>query len=180
MSGKSFAAIVGAETSVIQSLLTRAAGEWRDSGLKVCGLVEVLSKDSSRTCGASVLRNIETGETFDMFLKEAPAHTSCLLDELGIINACASIMDSVPQSDLVILSKFGKAEAVGSGLFDAFERASSLGKPTLTSVAPKFHYFWRRFAPEAAFVQPDCKQIEQWGRGLQHRALGQVALTKVA
>ena len=82
MSGNSIAAIVGAGTPVIQKLLMQAADRWRYEGLKVCGVVEVRSDGSARSCGGSVLRNIETGETFEMFLKEAPAHTSCILDEL--------------------------------------------------------------------------------------------------
>jgi len=170
MSGNSIAAIVGAGTPVIQKLLMQAADRWRYEGLKVCGVVEVRSDGSARSCGGSVLRNIETGETFEMFLKEAPAHTSCILDEFGVIEACASVVDRIRLSDVVILSKFGKAEAVGSGLFDAFEIASTLGKPTITSVAPKFHYFWSRFAPQAIFVRPDQDQIEQWKSGLVGRA----------
>lgn len=162
MSGSSIAAIVGAETSVIQRLLVQAALRWRDQGLRVCGIVEDVAGPAVRACGSSVLRNIESGETFDIYLKEAPAHTSCILDEMGVVDACTSMMDSIRFSDVVILSKFGKAEAVGSGLYDAFEIASSLGKPTITSVAPKFHYFWNRFAPDAVFIRPDKEQIENW------------------
>lgn len=166
MSGNSIAAIVGAQTSVIQRLLMQAADRWRGEGLRVCGVVEVVVSDEVRACGSSVLRNIETGETFEMYLKEAPAHTSCVLDEVGLIEACASIVGSIQASDVVILSKFGKAEAVGSGLFDAFELASSLGKPTITSVAPKFHYFWNRFAADATFLRPEEIQLEDWKNAL--------------
>lgn len=162
MSGNSIAAIVGAETPVIQKLMIQAAERWRSEGFKVCGIVEDVSIGATRACGNSVLRNIETGETFEMFLKEAPAHTSCILDEYGVLNACANVIDSIRFADIVILSKFGKAEAVGSGLFDAFESAASLGKPMLTSVAPKFHYFWNRFTPKSIFISPDRAQIEQW------------------
>lgn len=166
MSGNSIAAIVGAETSVIQGLLIQAAARWREEGLRVCGIVEVVPGPSVRACGGSVLRNIESGETFEIFLKEAPAHTSCILDETGVVEACASVMDRIRLSDVVVLSKFGKAEAVGSGLFDAFEIASALGKPTITSVAPKFHYFWNRFAPKAVFIGPERTQIERWKSGV--------------
>ena len=165
MNGHSIAAIVGAETPVIQKLLMQAAAGWRASGLRVCGIVEDVKGPSNRSCGGSVLRNIESGKIFEMFLEEAPAHTSYILDELGVVEACSSVIDSIPSSDVVILSKFGKAEAVGSGLFDAFELALSLGKPTITSVAPKFHYFWNRFTPNAAFIRPSHAEIESWKNG---------------
>jgi hypothetical protein len=116
------------------------------------------------------LRNIESGARFAMYLDEPPAHTSCHLDENGIVDACASLLDRIAASDVVVLSKFGKVEAVGSGLFEAFESAIALGKPILTSVAPKHHYAWNRFAPHAALIGPDQAAIEDWLSGVMRRS----------
>lgn len=66
---------------------------------------------------------------------------------------------------LLNLSKFGK-EAVGSGLFEAFEAAVRLHKPLLTSVAPKHHSAWQRLAPDTAFIKPDGASIEAWRRNV--------------
>jgi hypothetical protein len=84
-----------------------------------------------------------------------------------VVDACASVVDRIATSDLVVLSKFGKVEAMGSGLFEAFEIAVRLGKPLLTSVAPKHHYAWQRFAPEAGFISPDRASIETWKRNVE-------------
>lgn len=158
------AAIVGAESAIIQKLLAEAVLDWRRAGAKVCGLVEEAHGLTGRSCSSGLLRNLETGNLFAMYLEEPPAHTSCHLDELGVVNACASVIDRVAVSDLVVLSKFGKVEAVGSGLFEAFETAISLGKPLLTSVSPKHDYAWRRFAPDAVLIRPDRASIEAWKR----------------
>jgi hypothetical protein len=165
MSGNMIAAIVGAESTVIQKLLAEAVSDWRREGVRVCGVVEEAHGLTGRSCSSGLLRNVETGNLFAMYLEEPPAHTSCHLDELGVVNACASVVDRVATSDVVVLSKFGKVEAVGSGLFEAFETAVRLGKPVLTSVAPKHHYAWQRFAPEAVFIRPDRASIEAWRQG---------------
>lgn len=173
MPGNLIAAIVGAESTAIQKLLFDAVADWRRAGVKVCGLVEEAHSQTSRRSCSGFLRNLETGNVFPMYLDEPPAHTSCHLDELGVVDACASVIDRIAASDLVVLSKFGKLEAVGSGLFEAFEIAIRLGKPLLTSVAPKHHYAWQRFVREAEFISPDRASIETWERsvsGASHRS----------
>lgn len=168
MTGNLIAAIVGAESTVIQKLLAEVVSDWRRAGVKVCGLVEEAHGLTGRSCSSGLLRNLETGNVFAMYLDEPPAHTSCHLDELGVVEACASVVDRIAASDLVVLSKFGKVEAVGSGLFEAFETAIRLGKPLLTSVAPKHHYAWQRFVPEAIFIRPDRASIETWKRSVSN------------
>lgn len=172
MSGNLIAAIVGAESPVIQRLLADIVADWQRAGMKVCGVVEEAHGLTGRSCSSGLLRNLQTGNIFPMYLDEPPAHTSCHLDELGVVNAGASIVDQIATSDLVVLSKFGKVEAVGSGLFEAFETAVRLGRPVLTSVAPKHHYAWQRFAPEAVFIRPDRGAIEAWKRGVSNAAQG--------
>lgn len=172
MAGNLIAAIVGAESAVIQKLLAEAVSDWRRAGVRVCGLVEEAHGLTGRSCTSGLLRNLETGNVFAMYLDEPPAHTSCHLDELGVVEACASVVDRIAASDLVVLSKFGKVEAVGSGLFEAFETAIRLGKPLLTSVAPKHHYAWQRFAPEAAFIRPDRASMETWKRNVSNAFCG--------
>ena len=174
MTGKLIVAIVGAESTVIQKLLAEAVADWRRAGVTVCGLVEEAHGLAGRSCSGG-LRNLETGNVFPMYLDEPPAHTSCHLDELGVVDACASVVDRIAASDLVVLSKFGKLEAVGSGLYEAFEIAIRLGKPLLTSVAPKHHYAWQRFAPEVAFIRPDRASIETWKRNVSNASYRSLA-----
>jgi hypothetical protein len=162
MTGTPIAAIAGAEGAVIEALLAEMAAHWRACGLNVCGALAESDRVADRTCSAGFLCNIETGARYAMYLDESPAHTSCHLDETGIVEACASVLDRIAASDVVVLSKFGKVEAVGSGLFEAFETAIALGKPILTSVAPKHRYAWDRFAPDAVILSPERAALESW------------------
>jgi hypothetical protein len=180
MTGNAIAAVAGAEGAVIQKLLAEAVADWRAQGINVCGMVEEAHSLTGRTCSAGLLRNIVTGSRYKMYLEEPPAHTSCHLDETGVVGACASMLDQIAASDLVVISKFGKVEAVSSGLFEAFERAIKHGKPILTSVAPKHLYAWQRFAPDAVFIRPERALLEEWLSGVLRRSLQNSSVQAVA
>lgn len=162
MAQNAIAAITGAETAPIQALLLNAVARWRAAGLVVCGLIEESDGPVESSCSGGSLRNLVTGERFAMYLDEPPEHTSCHLDELGVTAAGESVLDQIAGSDVVVLSKFGKVEAVSGGLFCAFEAASALGKPVITSVAPKHNYPWQRFAPEAKMIRAQQAEIDGW------------------
>lgn len=166
----SVGAIAGADGTLVQDLLAETVAAWRDRGIEVCGLLGEPHDLVGRACSGGLLRNIVTGIRFPMYLEEPPAHTSCHLDESGVVSACASVLRQIAGSDLVVLNKFGKVEAGGSGLFEAFETAVALGKPVLTSVAPKHHYAWLRFAPQAVFVRPERVALEAWLESVLPRA----------
>ncbi len=121
----------------MQALLLNAMARWRAAGLAVCGVIEESDEPAQTSCSCGILRNLVTGARFPMSLDEPPAHTSCRLDETGVTKAGESVLAQIAGLDVVVLSKFGKVEAVGGGLFCAFEAAASLGKPVITSVAPR-------------------------------------------
>ncbi len=173
MAQNAIAAILSAETAPIQALFLNAVARWRAAGLAVCGLIEESDGPAESRCSAGSLRNLVTGERFAMYLDEPPAHTSCHLDELGVTAAGESVLDQIAGSDVVVLSKFGKVEAVGSGLFCAFEAAGALGKPVITSVAPKHSYPWERFAPTATMIRAQQAEIDGWWKSIAPAVLRQ-------
>ena len=166
MAENSVAAIVGADTAAIQSLLLEAVARWRAAGLAICGMIEEREGTVEGRCSCGVLHNLATGARFPMYLDEPPAHTSCHLDEIGVTAAGESVLDQIAEADVVVLSKFGKAEAVGSGLFCVFEAAGALRKPVITSVAPKHDYQWRRFAPHARTIAARRDEIDGWWQSI--------------
>ncbi|TDR38031.1 DUF2478 domain-containing protein [Aquamicrobium defluvii] len=170
MARNPIAAITGAETAAIQALLLNAAARWRAAGLTVCGIVEESDGPTQSGCSCGILRNFVTGARFPMYLDEPPAHTSCHLDETGVTKAGESVLGQIAGADVVVLSKFGKVEAVGGGLFRAFEVAAVLGKPVITSVAPKHNYPWQRFAPHATAVGPRQDEIDSWWQSVARAA----------
>jgi hypothetical protein len=72
--------------------------------------------------------------------------------------------------DLVVLSKFGRLEAEGGGLRDAFGAAIEAGIPVLTSVSGKFGKAWQNFAaPLSVTVPDDADAIEAWWEAVRPR-----------
>ncbi len=157
----SIAALANREGRDSQALLVEAAARWRAAGARVVG---VLAEDSEveGVCSAAFLRDVASGRRFSIQLDAAPAGTRCHLDTAGIGEACAGLIPQIADADIVLLSKFGKTEAVRQGLWAAFHGAIAAGKPLLTTVSPKHAVAWAAFAPEAVRLEPDSPSIERW------------------
>lgn len=156
------AAITTDHAEDVQRLLARAADAGQALGMRVAG---VLAEDHGlpdRSCAAGVLREIATGRGHTIYLPAAPAGTSCHLDAAGVEAACAGVLGRLAEADLVVLSKFGKLEAAGSGLFRAFEAALAAGKPVLTTVSDRQRAALREQAPDAVFLPADEADVLRW------------------
>ena len=160
------AVVVGADSASVQALLARMAAGWRASDAAVVGLTAQTHELADRTCEAGFLRDLVSGAAYPMYLEVVRASTSCHLDAAGVEAACAAVLGQIPESDLVVLSKFGKLEAGHSGLVPAFEAAFAAGKPILTSVSGRHRDAWRGYAPGAVELPAEEAVLEQWWRSL--------------
>ena len=78
--------------------------------------------------------------------------------------------------DLVILNKFGAAEAEGDGLRMAFARAAEIGVPVLTSVRPPYTEAWSEFQGGLAKdLTPELEGVLSWCRHASRHAREQRA-----
>jgi nucleoside-triphosphatase THEP1 len=161
------AAVVGGDGAKIQALLAEMAAEWRARGARIVGVIAEAHGLPDRTCGAGFLRDIASGEAHTIYLDVAPSNTSCHLDTAGVVGAGAAIINQVATSDLVILNKFGKLEAMGSGLAGVFAAAIASGKPLLTTVSEKQRGAWCAYAPGAIFLTADKSVLEDWWRAMR-------------
>lgn len=156
------AVVSGTDGTTVQALFREAAAHWRASGLKVVGLIEETHGLTGRVCSAGVLRDIVSNAPFPIFLERPPPGTSCHVDGEGASRASVSLVEQIPGSDVVVLSKFGKLEAGGAGLIGAFEAAKSSGKCLLTTVSDKHKDAWDAFAPGAEVLPVTVSAIEAW------------------
>lgn len=145
-----------------QSLLARAAETWRCVGHRIVGVLAEQQSDEDAVCSAGFLRDIASGRRFTIAFERPPIGTACHLDAKGMETACAQLLDQIPSSDAVVLSKFGKLEAGEQGLWPAFSMAFTLGKPVLTTVSSKHLAALRVFAPAAVWLEPDPASLTQW------------------
>lgn len=162
MSGtRTIAAVANRDGQDSQELLEEAVVAWRDAGLVVVGLLAE-NRDVEGECSAAFLRDIVSGRRFSIQLDSAPEGTICHLDTAGLDEACAGLLPQLAGADVVILSKFGKTEAAGGGLRDAFAASMASGLPLLTTVSGKHAGAWAEFAPDAIWVAPDLEAIRHW------------------
>lgn len=160
------AAVQGEARNLVQGLLSQLAVSWRARGLRIAGVVEEFTVENARE--TIVLRDLKSGASFPLYQDLGSGSTSCSLDSAGLAAACLSVETAIEQGcDFVILSKFGKLEASGSGLVGAFHAAVAADRPIVTSVSHSLTEAWSGFAnPLTMFVKPDFDAIETWRMAL--------------
>ncbi len=149
----------GRDTS---GMLADIAEAWRERGIGVVGVVAENDTDTTRTCSAGFLRDIATGRRYSVRLDTVPAETSCHLDAAGMASACEELLGQIEAADVVILSKFGKLEAMRQGLWPAFAAAFGSGKPVVTTVSAKHADAWKAVAPAAIWLDDDTGSVDRW------------------
>ncbi|NPV23682.1 DUF2478 domain-containing protein [Bradyrhizobium aeschynomenes] len=156
-------ALQGAASNVIQDLLDELATRLAGMGLRVSGVIES-SVDKTRPCKAMMLRSLDDGSVFSISQDLGPGSQACHLDPEGLVLACAAVEQSIARgTDVVILSKFGKQEAAGSGLADAFGAAISAGLPVITAVSPAMMSEWQNYTGGLAeYVPADVARRAAW------------------
>jgi hypothetical protein len=161
--GERIAVIVGAPGAVIQDLFA-ALADRRSPAVRIAGVVAESPGLADRRCSAGFLRRVTTGERFAMFEDLGPGSTACHLEGNGIARAAEAVrQDLAAGCDLVLLSKFGKLEAAGKGLWSAFVATVEARVPLLTSVSPAVATAWGHFAGTGFVVlPPNDAAIDTW------------------
>jgi hypothetical protein len=167
------AVVRGAPNLEIQSILRDLADRWR-SDMRLAGVVAEDHGLPDRACQAGYLRSLTNGARFTIFHDLGPHVPECHLDGIGAAAAGEAVQrDIAAGCDLVLLNKFGKLEAAGDGLADAFRAALAAGLPLLTSVSPAQDEAWRQFVGQAYDVLPaDPAAIDFWRRRVLTSAVG--------
>lgn len=153
-------ALQGTSSTLMQPLLASIAERLARRGLRVVGVVEN-PPVGEIPCKTMELRSLDDGRRFSISQDLGPGSTACNLSPEGLALACAAVQDSIARgADVVVLSKFGKLEAAGEGLVDAFGTAIARGVAVITSVSPAVMSEWQAFAGDlAACVSVDAAQL---------------------
>jgi hypothetical protein len=167
---KKIAVVQGVPSAQVQELFQTLVGRWQPSA-RLAGVVAEDHGLADRACSAGFLRSLGNGERFPIFQDLGPSSTTCHLAEAGALAAADAVRrDIAAGCDLVLLNKFGKLEAAGGGLRDAFGAAMEAGVPILTSVSSGFAAAWQSFAAPLFVVVPaDADRIDVWWNAVRSR-----------
>jgi hypothetical protein len=148
---------------VVQVLFRTLAERWRGEA-RVVGAIAEDHDLPDRSCTAGYLRSLADGARYPIFQDLGRGSQTCHLAGDGAVEAAAAVAKDIEMGcDLVILSKFGKLEAAGGGLREAFAAAIEAGVPVLTSVALSQAAPWESFAaPLFTPIPADVSEIEAW------------------
>jgi len=97
-----------------------------------------------------------------------PLATGCSLDAARLMEAAGIIRDAInDDSDLLVLSRFGKSEADGGGLIDCASHAVASGVPVLMTVGGKHLDAWREYHGGLGVeLKPERDAISNWCRSI--------------
>jgi nucleoside-triphosphatase THEP1 len=164
-------AVGGAHGAEKRGVIGRFVERRRNEGLRLVGVVEA-HEPGAGACGALALTDLASGARIKISQNLGPGSTACNLDPGGVALACACVQGALRAgADLVVLSKFGKLEAGGGGLRDAFRAALEGGVPVVTTLHPLLRDDWALFAGELAEeIAPESLALEGWWRDVSAAA----------
>ena len=162
------AVVRGGSSHEVQDAFRAFVERWRPSA-RLAGLIAESHGFSDRACSAGFLHNIATEERFSIFQDLGPGSTACHLDGVGALKAAAAVKKDIAAGcDLVLLSKFGKLEARGDGLFGAFKAAVDAHVPLLTSVSPAWEEPWKTLSRRSfAILSADPDEMSAWWQAIR-------------
>jgi hypothetical protein len=122
--GSSFERFLGETTAVLIA-----------DGVRLAGLVQHSEPRPGRAKCDMFLRDLSTGQLHGLSEDRGPEARGCVLDVDRLLAACEVARRGLSnESDLLVLSKFGKAETEGGGFRSLISSALDLSVPVLIGV----------------------------------------------
>ena len=160
------AAIIYDKGFRIDDFMTLVAARLEAEGIRVSGLVQENFGDDPN-CSVMTLVDLGSSGRFGISQDLGEHARGCRLDPHGLADAGGQLDQVLAGgTDLLILNKFGKAEAEqGAGLRSAVARALECGVPVLTAVRPPYAQSWDDFhGGLATALVPEIEAVLTWCR----------------
>ena len=165
-SGIRLAAIVYEAGFPIDEFLGRLANLLRAEHIRLGGALQENAPGDAGGCSAMTLVDLASRDRFRISQDLGSHAESCRLDAQGIAEFVA-LFNHAPDQDaeLMLMNRFGRAEAEGDGLRAAFVRAMEAGIPVLTAVRAPYTEAWSHFHGRLATDLPaDIDAVLAWCR----------------
>ncbi|XUM22310.1 DUF2478 domain-containing protein [Bradyrhizobium oligotrophicum S58] len=153
------------------ALLDAFAQELLQRGVRVGGIVQRNTRDDAGKKSGMDVIDLANGDTISICQDLGTGSTACKLDTAGLAEAGMAVHRAIAtHADLIVINKFSKQEASGSGLRGELADAITSGIPVLTAVPQKCIDDWRTFAGDfGTLLQPSRSALEAWWLGLRAR-----------
>lgn len=132
-------------------IMSEVADHLTGRGFRCAGFVQRDVPRPGRSRCDMLLADVATGATIAISQDRGPGARGCRLDEGELARAIMATMAALAHApDLLLINKFGKAEAEGRGFVPLIGEAAAQGVPLLIAVPWRNIESWRRFAGECA------------------------------
>jgi Protein of unknown function (DUF2478) len=150
----------------IDDFLARVAGRLRADRINMAGVLQENAGDGAGVCSAMTLVDLTSLGRFRISQDLGSQAEGCRLDPHGLAEIGVLLDRPLGRDvELLMLNRFGKAEAEGGGLRSAFVRAMEAGVPALTAVRSPYIEAWSKFHGRlAADLPTDLDAVLAWCR----------------
>jgi len=148
----------------VNRMLRAVADELRSQGFAIAGVVQQNRAPEKGYAARMSLIDLRTGQAVAIS-QDLGAHArGCRLDQGGLSEIAGMISAAIEAgSDVLVINKFGRAEAEGEGLLSCISEAVVAGVPVLTTVRPPFLGAWQDFHGGLATELPPSPQaVLEW------------------
>lgn len=153
-------AIVYGDDLDVDSILEQVARPLAVAGFRIEGFLQRETGVRSDTCANTTLESIRDGGASIISQNLGRHSTGCRLDPQALAELCGPLIALLgDETDLLVINRFGKGEALGGGFRGAIEHAVQLGIPVLTAVRETYLPEWEAFTEghyDALPAQPEA------------------------
>lgn len=148
----------------IDEFLIHTANLLRADHIRLGGILQENTRNAAGSCSAMTLIDLTSQNRFGISQDLGSQAQGCRLDPHGLTEIGALLDRSLDRTiELLVLNKFGKAEAEGGGLRSVFAHVIETGIPLLTAVRPPYIKAWSEFHGGLAVDLPtDLGRVFEW------------------
>lgn len=167
MSGRAaLAALVYDEGQAIDALFDQLRRVLEARGMRVGGVIQTPCEETVYAL------HIDSGRRIDLMQNLGSCAEGCRLDTGALAEAAGLLAQSVAAGpDLLLISRFGRAEAEGGGFIAEIGAAAGVGTPTLVGVSVRRAAEWRAYADDFAEALPfSLDAVLEWLKDVTQKA----------
>ncbi|WP_244491202.1 DUF2478 domain-containing protein [Paramesorhizobium deserti] len=152
----------------LDTVLAEVAAALRSSDLSIGGILQEEHYGFDGAHPITRLRDLSDGTLIQISQDRGRHARGCRLDPGALAEASRRLEDTIERGvDLLILNRFGKSEAEGTGLRSIIERAILAGTPVLIAVRGEYIPAWEDFhGGMATWLPPEMGAVLGWCRAV--------------
>ena len=155
-------ALVYDEQAYPDDILKRVVDRCRAGGLRLAGVVQHRSCEAGHRCDMR-LEDLATGRKTSIFAGRGHGARGCQLDEYAMLQVVAQMERELEENPkLLMLNKFGRGEAEGTGMRDLIAQSVNMGIPVLIGVPVRNLHAWREYAGELSTELHNSCDVDDW------------------